>query len=110
MSATATAFSEGLRLMREAQAVKRAPLHVYSDHKAPVKQLDFVTKLRVGIRLAIARCQREKLRGNEERAARFAFQAGCYWGEYRLHWRHLLSLPGYRHVPTYGPVKIPRRR
>ena len=95
MADTATAFSEGLRLMREAQAVKRAPLMLYREHKNVTKQIDFVTKLRVGIRLAIARSQRERLRGHDDRAERFAFQAGRYWGEYRLHWRHLLSLPGY---------------
>lgn len=105
------AFEESAALMRLAQANKRAPLTVYREHMRPPSQLDFVTRLRTGIRLCIARAQREALRGREGRALRFAGQAGRYWAEYRLHWRHLLGLPGYRHEPTYGTAKTsPRRR
>lgn len=104
------AFDESAALMRQAQAVRRVPLSQYREHMSVVKQTDFVTKLRVGIRLCIARAQRENLRGRPERAVRFAAQAGRYWAEYRQHWRHLLSLNGYRNMPAYGSSKISPRR
>lgn len=104
------ALDDSAGLMRLAQAVRRAPLSQYREHMRPPSQLDFVTKLRVGIRLCIARAQREDLRGRPERAAKFAAQAGRYWAEYREHWRHLLSLPGYRHESVYGSSRISPRR
>lgn len=103
-------FDENAALMRQVQAVRLTPLSQYGEHMSPPKQLDFVTKLRVGIRLCVARAQREDLRGNPERAAEFAAQAGRYWAEYREHWRHLLGLPGYRHESPYGSSRISPRR
>lgn len=90
-------------LMRQASALRKRPISAYREHKDPVRQLDFVTRLRVGIRLSIARCYREESRGRPDRALKFAAQAGRYWGEYREHWALLRSLPKYRHVPIYGP-------
>lgn len=104
------AFDQSAAVMRQAQAVRRAPLSQYREHMRPPSQLDFVTKLRVGIRLCIARAQRENLRGRPERAVKYAAQAGRYWAEYREHWKHLLSLPGYRHMPTYGTARMSPRR
>lgn len=92
-------------LMRLAQANRRNPLSAYPEHMDPAKQLVFVSQLRVGIRLYIARCYREEVKGRPDRAVAAAAQAGRYFAEYREHWAHLLGLPEYRHVPIYGRSK-----
>lgn len=104
------ALDSNAEMMRQAQAVRRKPLLAYPEHRDVKKQLDFVTKLRVGIRLSIARCYREESRGRPDRALMAAARAGRHWAEYREHWALLRSLPKYRHVPIYGKSAPARAR
>lgn len=96
-----TALRTGARLMSDALEAHAPPLDRDPVHMDLVKQHDLVTRYRVAIRLFIARCYRWEARGRPDRAILAAEQAGKYFGEYRRHYRHLRSLPGFHPSPTY---------
>ena len=70
-----------------------------AEHNVLSFQADFVNRMRVAVRLWLARIGLELWREREERACRAALQAGRYLAEYRRQWVHLLQLGPWRPTP-----------
>ena len=96
------ALRRGRDLMARALDEHAKPLSQFPEHMDLTRQHDLVTRYRVAVRLFLARCYRWEARGRPDCAVLAAEQAGKYFGEYRQHYRHLRSLPGFRPSPTYG--------
>lgn len=93
------AFREGYVTFRD--AVPRMP-PLGAEHNTVAFQSDFVQRMRVAVRLWVARIGRELWREREGRACIAAHQAGCYFAEYRRQFAHLRQLP-----PQRGPFRPP---
>lgn len=91
--AVCEAFREGYILFRD--SVPDMPA-LGGEHNTVAFQGDFVVRMRVAVRLWLARIGRELWRDREDRACLAARQAGRYFAEYRRQWAHLRQLPGRR--------------
>jgi hypothetical protein len=90
------ALREGYVTFRD--AVPRMP-PLGAEHNTVAFQADFVTRMRVAVRLWLARVGRELWREREDRACIAARQAGCYFAEYRRQFAHLRTLARRRPLP-----------
>lgn len=70
-----------------------------AEHNVASFQTDFVMRMRVAVRLWLARIGLELWREREDRACEKARQAGRYLAEYRRQWVHLLRLGPWRPAP-----------
>lgn len=93
------AFKQGYTSFRDAVA-SMPPLG--AEHNVVVFQCDFVMRMRVAVRLWLARIGRELWRDREDRACIAARQAGCYFAEYKRQWSHLRRLAPRVSPPPAG--------
>jgi hypothetical protein len=89
------AFEEGYYNFKH--AVPHMP-PLAGEHNLVAFQSDFVARMRVAVRLFLARIGLELWRGREARACIVAIQAGRYLAEYRRQWAHLLRLGPWSHT------------
>ena len=88
-------------LFRSGYAEKRAAvlaqdLDRYPEHRDIRFQADFVARLRVAVRMNIARAFACQVKGRPARAARAAYYGGGYFAEYRKHLRQLKAIGGIK--------------
>jgi hypothetical protein len=93
------AFRKGYVTFRD--AVPSMPA-LAGEHNLVAFQADFVNRMRVAVRLWLARTGRALWQEREDRAIAAALQAGRYFAEYRRQWAHLRQLTPHGGPPTAG--------
>jgi hypothetical protein len=83
------AFRKGYVTFRDAAPGMPA---LAAEHNVVAFQADFVNRMRVAVRLWLARTGRALWQEREDRACATALQAGRYFAEYRRQWAHLRQL------------------